>query len=83
MGVYRRARDVDLVGSRPENRGHGFFELGKGMTKTVRKKTTWQKYVAFMRKRKPETPLKQLLKSYDKAEYAKFKEDPKSFVGEE
>ena len=83
MVVHRRTGDLVLAGSRLQNRGNGFFELGKGMTKEARKKTTWQKYVAFMRKRKPDTPLKQLLKSYDKAEYAKFKENPKSFIGEE
>ena len=52
-------------------------------TKGAKKKTIWQKYVAYMRKKNPDKPLKVLLRTYSKAEYAKFKANPKSFLGDE
>ena len=49
-------------------------------TSKRKSKSVWQRYVAHMRKQNPGTPLKKLLQNYDKADYAKFKKDPTSFV---
>lgn len=48
--------------------------------KRAKSKSVWQRYVAHMRKQNPGQPLKKLLQNYDKADYAKFKKDPTSFV---
>ena len=40
----------------------------------------WKKYVQYLIKTHPGTPLKELLKSYDRKEYEAFKKNPKQFV---
>ena len=54
----------------------------KSKDKKPKTKTVWQKFVAYMRKKKPGTPLKELLKGYDRKEYEAFKKDPKKFIGD-
>ena len=55
------------------------------MTKTKtaakpKKKTIWQQFIKYQRQKDPEKTLKDVLKNYDKKEYAAFKKDPESFV---
>ena len=45
-----------------------------------KKKNIWQRYIAYQRKKFPEKTLKDILKNYDKSEYAKFKSNPESFL---
>ena len=40
----------------------------------------WRRYVKYLIQQNPGVPLKKLLQTYDKAEYAKFKENPKTFI---
>ena len=54
----------------------------KPKEKKTKTKTVWQKFVAYMRKKKPDTPLKELLKNYDRKQYEAFKKDPKKFIGD-
>ena len=54
-----------------------------GAVKKTKKKVplnTWRRYVKYLVRKNPGKNLKQLLKGYSKAEYAKFKADPKSFL---
>ena len=57
------------------------MEKNKKIKKTKKKKTekpkTWKLYVDhLLRKNKRKIPLKDLLKNYSKADYAKFKKHP-------
>jgi len=40
----------------------------------------WRKYVRYLIQKNPGTPLKKLLSTYSKKEYAEFKKNPKAFV---
>lgn len=40
----------------------------------------WKAYVKYMVRKYPHKPLKSLLKNYDRAEYERFKKNPKQFV---
>ena len=51
----------------------------KPKTKT-KTKTIWQQFIAHQRKKNPEKTLKDILKNYNKKEYAAFKKDPEKFL---
>ena len=54
-----------------------------GAVKKTKKKappSVWRRYVKYMVRKNPGKTLKELLKGYSKAEYAKFKKDPKAFL---
>ena len=40
----------------------------------------WKAYVKYLVKKYPDRTLKDLLKNYDRAEYARFKQSPTQFV---
>ena len=50
------------------------------MPKAKVKFSVWRRYVKYLIRNNPGKPLKQLLRTYDKKEYEKFKHNPKSFV---
>jgi hypothetical protein len=40
----------------------------------------WRRYVKYLIRENPGVPLKKLLKTYSKTQYAEFKKNPKAFV---
>ena len=47
---------------------------------STKKKTIWQQFITYQRKKHPEKTLKEILKNYNKKEYAKFKNNPEEFL---